>query len=289
MPQDIEFHYIKTNGITLHVAVSGPTDGHLLLLLHGFPEFWYGWKNQIEPLVKSGYRVVVPDQRGYNLSDKPQGKENYTINKLRDDMIGVIEACGNSKATIIGHDWGGAVAWYLAATKPEYVEKLITVNIPHPRAMKKAMLTYPPQWLKSSYILFFQIPNLPEKLLESDGHKRMKKALTSSSKKGTFSKENLNKYHHAWSQKGSVTAMLNWYRAIWHAELPNEKITVPTRIIWGLGDQFLSRKLAKASIDYCENGELVFVGEATHWVNHEQPKIVNRLMLEFLRKSHSLK
>jgi epoxide hydrolase 4 len=283
MTVDIDFQFVETNGITLHTAVAGPENGPLAVLLHGFPEFWYGWKNQIEPLVKAGYRVVVPDQRGYNLSEKPEGIKNYTIDKLRDDITGLIEAFGRSKAVIAGHDWGGAVAWYLTATKPEYVDKLIAINIPHPGAMEKTMRRYPPQWLKSSYMLFFQIPKVPESLFATDGYKHMRTALETSSKPGTFSATDVERYTEAWAQKGSLQAMLNWYRAIWYADIPKDKISVKTKIIWGLGDQFLSTETAKASLDFLTDGNLVFVGEATHWVNHEQPDIVNRHILDFLK------
>ncbi|RKL67429.1 alpha/beta hydrolase [Salipaludibacillus neizhouensis] len=279
---DVDFHFIETNGIRLHVAFAGPEDGPLVLLLHGFPEFWYGWKNQIEPLANAGYRVVIPDQRGYNLSDKPEGIANYTLDKLRDDIIGLIKACGRESATIIGHDWGGAVAWYLTATRPQYVDKLVAVNIPHLSAMKKTILSYPPQWLKSSYILLFQLPDIPESFLKSDNYKRLTGALLASSKKGTFHSVDIDYYHSAWSQEGSVTGMLTWYRAMRFAKLPSEKIAVSTRIIWGMDDQFLSVESAKKSLNFCENGELIFVGEATHWVNHEQPEIVTKLILEFI-------
>ncbi|WP_244895317.1 alpha/beta fold hydrolase [Evansella clarkii] len=287
MKPKMKFQFTETNGITLHTAVAGPEDGPLVILLHGFPEFWYGWRNQIEPLAHAGFRVIAPDQRGYNLSDKPSGIENYTIDKLRDDIIGLIHASGREKASIIGHDWGGAVAWYLTATKPELVERLIAINIPHPEAMKKIMLRYPPQWLKSSYMAFFQLPQLPEAVLAGNNYSPMKQALLKTSKREVFSDSDLKKYEEAWSQEGSITAMLNWYRAIRYGGLSafdGEKIDVPVKIIWGMGDQFLSMKSAKASLEYCENGELIFAGEATHWVNHEQPLLINKQIIEFLSK-----
>ncbi|MFE4764858.1 epoxide hydrolase EphM, partial [Bacillus mycoides] len=126
----VKCQFVNTNGITLHVAAAGPEDGPLIVLLHGFPEFWYGWKNQIKPLGDAGYRVIAPDQRGYNLSDKPEGIDSYRIDTLRDDIIGLITQFTDEKAIVIGHDWGGAVAWHLASTRPEYLEKLIAINIP---------------------------------------------------------------------------------------------------------------------------------------------------------------
>ncbi|WP_147804632.1 alpha/beta fold hydrolase [Alkalicoccus halolimnae] len=280
--ENVEFHYVETNGITLHTAQAGPEDGPLAILLHGFPEFWYGWRHQIEPLAEAGYRVIVPDQRGYNLSDKPQGVKNYELNQLRDDVTGLIEASGREKAVIFGHDWGGVVAWYLAATKPEFVKKLLIVNVPYLGAARKALLRYPPQLLKSSYMLFFQIPRLPEKIFRTNDFEEMKKGIAASGREGAFTEEDMEHYKEAWSQEGALTAMLNWYRALRYARVSEAKIKVPVRIIWGIGDSFLHPETAKASIDFCENGELIFVGQATHWVNHEQPAIVNQLIHEFV-------
>lgn len=282
---NLSFQFLETNGINLHIAVAGPEDGPLVVLLHGFPEFWFGWKNQIQPLAEKGYRVVAPDQRGYNLSDKPEGIDNYTVDHLRDDVIGIIEHFQKKTAIVIGHDWGGAVAWHLAATRPEYVEKLIVLNIPHPKAMPRVLKKNPLQWMKSSYIAFFQLPNLPEKALGMGEFKTMQQSIEQTSKPDTFSKHEMEQYRAAWSQSDALTAMLNWYRAIRRGsfrQVPETKIKVPVRIIWGMGDQFLSPMLAKESMSFCEEVNLAFVGEATHWIQHEQPEIVNRLIDQFI-------
>lgn len=283
--KNLSFQFIETNGINLHIAVAGPEDGPLVVLLHGFPEFWFGWKNQIQPLAEKGYRVVAPDQRGYNLSDKPEGIDNYTVDYLRDDVIGIIKHFQKETAIVIGHDWGGAVAWHLAATRPEYVEKLIVLNIPHPQAMPRVLKKNPLQWMKSSYIAFFQLPNLPEKALGMGEFKAMQQGIQQSSNPDTFSKQEIEQYKAAWSQSDALTAMLNWYRAIRRGsfrQIPETKIKVPVRIIWGVGDQFLSPMLAKESMSFCEEVNLAFVGEATHWIQHEQPEIVNRLIDQFI-------
>jgi epoxide hydrolase 4 len=282
MTWKVEFDYVDTNGITLHTASAGPKNGPLVLLLHGFPEFWYGWHKQIQPLAEAGYRVVVPDQRGYNLSEKPEGAANYAIDILRDDVTGLIDALGRKTAYLVGHDWGGAVAWHVSATRPEYVKKLAAVNIPYPGAMRKAMMRYPQQWLKSSYMFFFQIPEAPEKVFEQNKYESLKRAITNPSVPGTFSEGDLEQYEKAWSREGALTGMLNWYRALKYARIKEENVTVPVRMIWGLGDQFLSPKTAETSLEFCDNAELIYVGEATHWVAHEQPDIVNRLIKEFL-------
>src|SRR5690606_668033 len=239
--ENLSFQFLESNGINLHIAVAGPEDGPLAVLLHGFPEFWFGWKNQIQPLAEKGYRVVAPDQRGYNLSDKPEGIDNYTVDHLRDDVIGIIEHFQQESASVIGHDWRGTVAWHLAATHPEYVDKLIVLNIPHPKAMPRVLKKNPLQWMKSSYIAFFQLPNLPEKALGMGEFKTMQQSIEQTSKKNTFSPHEMEQYKAAWSQSDALTAMLNWYRAIRRGsfrQIPETKIKVPVRIIWGLGDQF---------------------------------------------------
>lgn len=283
--QEVDFHFVETNGIRLHVAAAGPEEGELVVLLHGFPEFSYGFHHQMEELAASGYRVVAPDQRGYNLSDKPERIEDYTIDQLRDDIVGLIEAFGETSAFIVGHDWGGAVAWHLAASKPVYVKKLIAINIPHPAAMPRVMMKNPVQWVKSSYMAFFQLPEVPEKLMAANDFESMKQAMKGTARPSAFTEQELDRYREAWSQPGALTGMLNWYRALRKGSLnqvPKKPIGIPVRILWGIGDQFLSPMLAKESLDFCEDAELVWVGEATHWVHHEQPVIVNRLIKEFL-------
>ncbi|HSI67305.1 MAG TPA: alpha/beta hydrolase, partial [Planococcus sp. (in: firmicutes)] len=256
-------------------------------LLHGFPEFWYGWKHQIEPLASMGYRVIAPDQRGYNLSDKPEAIEDYTLNILRDDIIGLINHFGKKKAIIIGHDWGGSVAWHLAATKPEYVEKLIAINVPHPKAMPRVMLRNPLQWVRSSYMAFFQLPDFPEQVLSADEFNYMKKAIAHAGKPDSIPEEELEKFKEAWLQPGALTGMLNWYRALRKGSItqtPGGLIQVPVRILWGLGDQLLSKELAKESLKFCEDGNLAMIGESTHWVHHEQSTIINHLIAQFLNE-----
>ncbi|MCY7797047.1 alpha/beta hydrolase [Bacillus spizizenii] len=282
----VKCHFVKTNGITLHVADAGPENGQLIVLLHGFPEFWYGWKNQIKPLADAGYRVIAPDQRGYNLSDKPDGIDSYRIDTLRDDIIGLISQFTDEKAIVIGHDWGGAVAWHLASTRPEYLEKLIAINIPHPYIMKTVTPIYPPQWLKSSYIAFFQLPDIPEASLKENDYETLDKAIGLSDRPELFTSEDVSKYKEAWKQPGALTAMLNWYRALRKGSLSEKTTyeTAPYRMIWGMEDRFLSRKLAKETERHCTNGHLIFVDEASHWINHEKPAIVNHLILEYLKK-----
>ena len=275
-------HLIPTNGINLHTIVAGPEDGPLALLLHGFPEFWYGWRKQIPALAAAGYRVVAPDQRGYHLSDKPQGVDAYVLNKLVADAAGLITACGRDKAFVVGHDWGAAVAWQLAITQPEQVEKLVILNVPHPEVFLKTLRSNPKQLLKSWYMLFFQLPYLPETLCQLNDWRAATRALVATSRAGTFSASDLARYREAWSQPGAFTAMLNWYRALFRSRprpTPS-RVQVPMLVLWGAQDRFLSAEMAQKSVAFCDDGQLVLF-EATHWLQHEEAESVNRLILEF--------
>jgi len=282
----LEQKKIRTNGITLNVAQSGLRDGPLLILLHGFPEFWYGWRKQIPFLAAAGYRVWAPDQRGYNLSDKPDRIAAYTVDILAADVIGLIDVAGQEKTILIGHDWGAAVAWWAAAAYPDRISRLIVMNVPHGVVMKKQLRRSVAQLRKSWYIFFFQLPWLPEALARMNRWSGVVQALLRSSRPGTFSEDDLEKYRQAWSQPNAYTSMVNWYRALIQ-KLPQTpadlRIRVPTLLIWGVKDKYLSREMAQPSIDLCDEGQLVFIEEATHWVQHEEPDRVNALIEEFLR------
>ena len=279
--------YIETNKqsgnpVTLHVVQAGPEDGPLIILLHGFPEFWYGWKHQIQPLADAGFRVWVPDQRGYNLSDKPTGIDAYRLDTLVADVIGLIDAAGQQKAVIVGHDWGAAVAWWTAVSHPERVERLVVMNVPHPVAMKKFARRDLGQMRRSWYIGFFQLPWLPETLSRLGNWSALVRTLLSSSRPGTFRRADLEHYKTAWSQPGALTSMINWYRAALQkppARQPSIRVIVPTLLIWGTQDKFLKREMAQPSIDLCDNGRVVFLENATHWVQHEEPERVNELII----------
>ncbi|TDL32523.1 alpha/beta hydrolase [Jeotgalibacillus sp. S-D1] len=282
----LEFTKIKVNGVTLHTGTAGPEDGPLIVLLHGFPEFWYSWRHQIEPLVEKGYRVVVPDQRGYNLSDKPEEVSSYQLDELRDDVIGLIKHFGRDKSIIAGHDWGGIAAWHLASTRPEFVEKLIILNSPHPEVFSKVIRKSPSQLLRSWYVLFFQIPRLPEKLLQANDYEFLKKSLSGSGEGNAFKPNDINKYTAAWSQPNAVRSMINWYRGLSsglrdQVSFPN--IDLPVQIIWGYRDSFLTLQVAEESAKKCANANVTLV-DATHWVQHEQPRIVNQFILDFIAK-----
>lgn len=278
--------YVETNGITLHVVQAGPSDGPPVILLHGFPEYWHGWHRQIDFLAAQGYRVWVPDQRGYNLSDKPDGVRAYNLEALAADVIGLVRAMGEDAVFLAGHDWGGAVAWWTANQYPQHVRKLAILNVPHHAVMRRAVTSSWGQLRKSWYILAFQIPWLPERLLLLNGAKALADTLTRSSRRGTFSAEQLAEYQKTWLRPKALTSMINWYRALFQApppRLPSIRITVPVRIIWGKRDHFLGEETVALSLKLCDEGEAFMLDKATHWVAHEEPDEVNRLMADFFR------
>jgi pimeloyl-ACP methyl ester carboxylesterase len=283
-----ETTYIETNGIKLHVVTAGPVDGQPVILLHGFPEFWYGWRKQIPALAEAGYRVIVPDQRGYNLSDKPKGVKAYSLDKLADDILGLMDALGYEKVNLIGHDWGATVAWALAIWHPERLRKLGILNVPHPAVALNFLRRGDPEQLRRSWYVFAnQIPWLPEYLLRRNDWRSTVRALRGSGKIHTFTNEDIIEYKKAWAQPGAMNAMVNWYRAAvrYLPKLLKEvRVKVPTLMIWGMKDVALSYRMARPSIDYCDNGKLVFFEDATHWVQHDEAEAVNQLLLEFLSK-----
>ncbi len=284
MNDDLTHAYVNVNSTTLHVVQAGPEDGPLLIFLHGFPEFWYGWRAQIPHFAARGYRVWVPDQRGYNLSAKPRGLDAYRLDELAADVVGLIDVAGRDRAFLVGHDWGAAVAWWTAVSYPERLHKLGILNVPHPVIMSRTLQENPNQLRKSWYMFFFQLPWVPEVATSAGNWRAGVKALESSSRPGTFSSEDLARYRLAWGRPGAFTGMLNWYRAMLQRppkEGQDVRVRVPTLIIWGVQDMFLDHQMVEPSIALCDNGRYVLIPEATHWVQHEEPEQVNQLLTQF--------
>jgi pimeloyl-ACP methyl ester carboxylesterase len=285
---ELEHRCIETNGIRLHVVLAGPKSGIPVVLLHGFPEFWYGWRKQIPALVSAGCRVIVPDQRGYNLSDKPKSVKEYDVSTLVHDALGLIEVLDYEKVNLVGHDWGAAVAWMLAITNPEKLHKLTIMNVPHPAVMRKFLRRDFDQIRRSYYAGFFQLPRLPEMILSADNFREMIRGMKFSAKKNTFTLEDFEKYKEAWSQPGALTSMLNWYRAAFRfpPKMPDDmRVKVRTLMMWGMKDVALSHRMARPSMDYCDEGNLILFPESTHWVQHDSADEVNHYLIDFLLDS----
>ncbi len=281
----LETIQFQNGSVTLHAVAAGPKDGPVVVLLHGFPEFWYGWRKQIAPLVTAGFRVIVPDQRGYNLSSKPRGVASYSLAELVSDVIAIADQLSNEKVFLAGHDWGAVVAWGAALLHPERIAKLAVLNVPHPSVMRRFLSTSVQQMLRSWYILIFQIPWLPERIFSAFNFYVGTRALLRSSRPGTFSAHDLAQYCAAWTQRGALTAMINWYRAALRHSTPfaDSTVRVPTRILWGARDRFLMPEMASESLRYCANAELFPFPDATHWLQHEEPEKVSQLLAEFFK------
>ena len=266
---EVELHYVE--------AGHGP----MVVLLHGFPEFWYGWREQIEPLVKAGFRVVAPDLRGYNLSSKPDGYTAYTADKLAGDIRGLIHELGAESAMVIGHDWGGSVAWTLAMNHPEVVDRLVILNAAHPRRLNEGLRT-PRQLLRSWYFFAFQPAKLPERRARRRHWRFFKRFLRDA--RPPYTAEELERYVEAWSQPGAATAMINYYRfAVRHSSGEIRPITAPTLVIWGENDRYLGPKLAEPHHEDVPNLDRVErLPNASHWVHHDEAERVNELLVDFL-------
>jgi pimeloyl-ACP methyl ester carboxylesterase len=282
---ELEHSYIETNGIRLHVVQAGPKSGPPVILLHGFPEFWYGWRKQIPALAEAGCRLIVPDQRGYNLSDKPKGAKNYAVYTLVEDIVGLIKALDYEKVNLIGHDWGAVVAWVLANKYPERLQKLGIMNVPHPAVMQRFLTRDLDQIRRSWYVFFFQLPWIPEAGFRANHWRQAASILRGTSNMNSFKEDDIVKYKEAWSQPGAMTAMVNWYRAVIQhmPQLPdNPRITVPTLMMWGMKDFALSHRMARPSMDYVDEGNLILFPDATHWVHLDAAEEVNHYLIDFL-------
>jgi pimeloyl-ACP methyl ester carboxylesterase len=273
------------DGVRLHAVLAGPADGEPVVLLHGFPEFSYGWRHQIGPLAAAGYRVIALDQRGYNASDKPPRVRDYAVDRLAADVAAALDSIGVRRAAVVGHDWGGGVGWWLALTRPDRVSRLTIINCPHPEAMLRTLGSDVGQLMRSWYMFAWQLPRLPEWSLGRRDFRALATALRKTSRPGTFTDADLAVYRQAWAQPGALTGMLNWYRAAVRHRPPvprDPRVRVPTLIIWGGRDRFLKAKLAGASLRYCDDGRLELLPWASHWVHLEEPERVNRLLTDFL-------
>jgi epoxide hydrolase 4 len=281
---EMRFTRREAAGVALHVAEAGPESGPPVILLHGFPEFWFGWRYQIGALADAGYRVIVPDQRGYNLSGKPQGIANYDVDRLADDVVALAAHYTDTPVNLVGHDWGAVAAWWTATRHPEKIAKLAVLNCPHPAVWRDAMDNDPVQRRASWYVRAFRIPWLPEFLLRSRNFDGLIQALRQS--RAPLSDAEAARYREAWRQPGALTAMINWYRAILRRKfetLAPGSIRVPVRIVWGEQDPYALPALAEASKALCADAQLTYLPDATHWVAHDAPEPVNAILLDFLR------
>jgi epoxide hydrolase 4 len=280
----MESGYADLGEVRLHYVEAG--DGPLVVLLHGFPEFWFSWRFQIPALVAAGFRVVAPDMRGYNLSSRPSKVAAYDIDRLAADVRDLIRERGAERALLAGHDWGAAAGWVTAMNHPEVVERLAILNAPHPRRMLQG-LRRPRQLARSWYMLFFQLPWLPELATRAGGWWAWRRLFETEARPGVFTPQDIERYVEAWSQPGAPTGMINYYRAAFRqrpgrAQARIRPVEAPTLVIWGQRDRHLGAELAEPERADVPNLErVVRLPEASHWVHHDEPERVSELLVDF--------
>jgi pimeloyl-ACP methyl ester carboxylesterase len=288
--------YADVNGIRLHYVTAGK--GRLIMFAHGFPEFWYEWKNQLAEFERD-YQAVAPDMRGYNLSSKPADVDQYQVECLIEDLRALAEHLGHKKFTLVGHDWGGAVAWAFAIYHPDRLEKLVIINGPHPGVFERELRENPAQQRASQYMLVFRSPQA-EQIISANNHAALVDAVLGEGlKQGYFTEEDRKAYIEAWSQPGALTGGLNYYRAAgvgpptgegahWRATermasgLSSLTVKVPTLVIWGEKDEALLIGNLEGLDRFVPDLTVKRIPDGSHWVIHEKPGLVNSYIRDFI-------
>ena len=268
----------------MHYVEAGA--GPLVVLLHGFPEFWYAWRQQILQLAAAGFRVFAPDLRGFNLSAKPRGVRAYGLRAVVDDVQALIRSAGVARASLVGHDIGAGVAWALAMRHPAAVERLVTVNGPHPQRMLRGLLN-PRQLLRSWYIFFLQLPWLPELVAGARDYALLLQPFASIPAAARWSPEEYEAYRHAFEQPGALHAMINYYRAMVRptSAVRLQRIAAPVLVLWGDRDPYLGRSLARPSRSWVPRARVEYLAGVGHFVQHEQAELLNRRIVDFLKQA----
>ncbi len=264
-------------GLQFDVTDGGPPDGPAVILLHGFPEDRSCWDAVTPPLHARGLRTLAPDQRGYSPGAAPTARHEYRLRLLADDVLALAEQAGVNSFDIVGHDWGAALAWYLAANHRDRVRTLTALSVPHPKAFRSAML-HSTQALHSWYMVFFQLPQVPERLLAIRGGERMRSALRRSGLDDDFAARYAAR---AAARPGGMTGPLNWYRALPSAlRDPIGDVTVPTMLVWSDGDPFITRKSAELCSDYVQGPyRFEVLPGVSHWIPEQEPVRTAELLL----------
>jgi pimeloyl-ACP methyl ester carboxylesterase len=286
--------YAELRGVRLHYVAAGR--GKLILFMHGFPEFWYAWRNQVSEFERD-YHTVAPDMRGYNLSSKPADVDQYQIKYLIEDVRALAAHLGHKRFILVGHDWGGAVAWAFALAHPECLEKLIIINMTHPGIFARELRDNPAQQQASEYMEWFQTPQAEERLMANSYAQLVETVVNPGLARGYFTGEDRSAYLEAWSQPGAITGGLNYYRAARlgsgssegrpprgnYAADPSKLIVkTPTLMIWGEKDPYLLPGNLNGLEEFVPDLTLKRIPDGTHWVIHEQPALVNQYIRDFI-------
>jgi epoxide hydrolase 4 len=278
MPPTIRQTAARVNGVTLHYAEAG--SGQVVLLLHGFPDYWVSWRRQLEGLASQGFRAVAPDLRGYGQSERPRGAKAYRLDALGRDIAALATHLG-APVHLVGHDWGGAVAWHVAMHHPSQVRSLSILNAPHPRAFARELRRSWSQRLRSWYIAAFQLPWLPELVLRATTSRVFSKIL----REGRHSREDRRGYVQAFSTPHAWSAALHYYRAaLRYPPAAPVPITRPTQVIWGMRDPYLSARLLEGLDRWVEQIVVHRLAQAAHWPHWSHPREVTTLLRQFMRR-----
>ena len=275
--QRVEHGVADSGGVKIHYAALGPKAGPLVVMVHGFPDFWFTWRAQMDALAAEGYRCVALDLRGYNLSDKPKGVEQYDMRLLVGDVVAVIRAQGREKAIVVGHDWGGAISWQVAFHAPQVVEKLIIINLPHPRGLTRELAHNAEQQKASQYARNFQQP---------DSHLK----LTPERLAGWVGDPEARKKYIAAFERSDLEAMMHYYRRNYPREPYQEaqgaviKPQCPVLMIHGLRDPALLAPALNGTWEWVDDFTLVTLPEASHFAQQDQPEKVSRAMRMWLKR-----
>lgn len=285
----IRLREVEANGLTFEVAEAGEGD-HLILCLHGFPELNYSWRHQMPLLASMGYRVWAPNQRGYGATSRPARVEDYTADKIVADAAALFDASGAKKLTLVAHDWGGAIAWLFAINRARPIERLVVMNLPHPKCFAAALRHWP-QRKRSWYMAFFQLPWLPERFLLANDAAGIRRAFKGMAiDKSRFPDAVLDVYARAAQRPGAATAMINWYRAAARKPgglaLRNDgRVEVPTLIVWGEEDSALGLETLDGTDRYVADLTIRRLPAVSHWVQQEAPEKVNAILAEWLPRA----
>ncbi len=283
---------VDVGDVVLHYVAAGPADGDLVVLLHGFPEFWYSWREQVPALADAGYRVVAPDLRGYNRSEKPDGVAAYDIDALVGDVVGLIAAFDRESAHVVGHDWGGVIAWQVGIDRPDVVERLVVLNAPHPSAYERELRSSLSQVRKSWYAFFFQIPRLPEWAFRRNDFAQLERVFREGpNRRDAFTDDDVERYKRAFARPGAMKAAIDYYRALFRRNLKHtltgggvgdQRVDVPTLLLWGLQDGALDPALTEGLDRWVPDLRVERYPDASHWVQFDASERVNEALLEFL-------
>jgi epoxide hydrolase 4 len=280
------------SGLGMRVARAGVPGAPLVVMLHGFPECWYSWRHQL-PALSARFDCAAPEMRGYGETDAPRGVANYTLDKLVGDVADLVHAMGRERAVIVGHDWGGGVAWATALMRPEVVERLVVLNCPHLKRFSQELRRNPRQMLRSWYMLFFQLPGLPERMFRARNFAALDRALKEGTvQKGAITDDDMRYFREAFRNPYAITAAINYYRANLRTGFMarpdadgwiDRKIAAPTMVIWGEQDFALGKELTYGMKGLFSGPfDLRYIADSGHWVQQECPDLVNQYLGEFL-------